>query len=111
MTRGGHARLYINDGYVGEVLVQGAEDSWSHGEFRPAQGFAAFAPLFGRWSLAMHSGGAYEPLVHWASDELRQVECNIDRLHAKLYFAESGRWVRCSQLNIDGPLIEWKVMT
>jgi hypothetical protein len=39
---------------------------------------------------------------------LRQVEQTIDFLHAKIFFPETKVWQRVSQLNIDGPLIEWK---
>jgi hypothetical protein len=45
-----------------------------------------------------------------AGGELRRVECTIDRLHARPHVEDSDRWVGCAQLNIDGPLIEWKVM-
>jgi hypothetical protein len=108
MSVRGHAELYINDRRVGAVEVQRTEGSWSHGTFRPNEAFGPFAPLFGRWSLLMHADGEYERLSRAAGEELREVECEIDRLHAKLRFAESGRTVRCAQLNIDGVLIEWK---
>ena len=103
-----HATLYINDAPVGEVVVKRVGASWSHGDFRPNKAFTRFAPLFGEWSLLMHADGAYERLSKAASDELRQVEFQLDRLHAKLQFPESGEWVSCSQLNIDGEMIEWK---
>ena len=108
MTRRVHAKLFINDEPVGEVFVQGTEDSWSHGRFHADQAFAKFAPLFGRWSLMMHVDGAYVPLSEAASDELRRIEIEIDRLRAKLHFADADAWVTCRQLNIDGQLIEWK---
>ena len=108
MIRPEQAKLFINDEPVGDVIVQGTEDSWSHGRFHANDAFARFAPLFGRWSLLMHADGTYEPLSEAASDELREMEIEIDRLRAKLHFADIDRWVNCSQLNIDGPLIEWK---
>ena len=108
MIRRGHAKLYINDDYVGDVAVQGTEDSWSHGNFRPQPQFTKYAPLFGRWSLMMHADGPNEPISQPARDELRSIEFKIDRLAARLHFIESDTWVPCSQLNIDGRLIEWK---
>jgi hypothetical protein len=110
-TRKRYAKLYINDDYVGDVVVQGCEGSWSHGQFSAQQTFQKFAPLFGQWSLLMHADGAYEPLSRAASDALRRVEFRIDRLSAKLFFERTGKWVTCAQLNIDGPLIEWKRRT
>ena len=109
LGRASDATLFINEQVVGDIVVQGTEDSWSHGLFHPGAAFMKFAPLFAQWSLMMHVDGAYEPLSPAASDELRQVEAEIDRLRAKLLFAASGHWVTCAQLNIDGPLIEWKV--
>ena len=103
-----HATLYINGQLVGDVVAKRLGASWSHGDFRPNAAFARFAPLFGEWSLLMHADGAYERLSKAASDELRQVEFELDRLHAKQRFVESGEWVSCSQLNIDGEMIEWK---
>jgi hypothetical protein len=102
------ARLYINDDHVGDVIVQGTDGSWSYGEFQPRQAFAPFAPLFGEWSFMMHACGAYQPLDDAVRAELRRVECGIDRLQARLDFRD--RCVTCVQLNIDGPLIEWKSM-
>src|SRR5688500_6078377 len=106
MTRRGQAKLYIDDDYVGDVVLQGMEDSWSHGEFQPGPAFAKFAPLFVRWSAVMHAGGAYEPISEAASTELRRVEYGLDRLRSALHFEDTGRWVRCAQLNIDRPMIE-----
>src|SRR5687768_9637250 len=99
-----HAQLIIANESVGERT----RDSWSHGQFHPKEPFAKFAALFGQWSLIVHADGVYEPLSDAASDELREIEFDIDRLRAKLHFVESGEWVACSQLNIDGPLIDWK---
>ena len=108
MSQRGRAKLFINDIEVGDVAMQGSEDSWSHGCFHPNTAFAQFALLFGRWSLFMHVDGEYEPLSEAASSELRQTEYAIDRLQAKLLFHESHEWMPCTQLNIDGELIEWK---
>jgi hypothetical protein len=106
----GDAALYLNDERVGDVVVQRTEDSWSHGTFSPGEGFAKYAPVFGRWSLLMHADGGGERLSAAASEELRRTEYEIDRLRAKLKFEEDGEWVNCAQLNIDGPLIEWKTV-
>jgi hypothetical protein len=43
-----------------------------------------------------------------ASEELRKLEYDIDRIHAKLLLVGQGEWRNISQLNIDGELIEWK---
>ena len=56
------AELFINGELVGNILVQGTEDSWSHGRFRPEAAFSRYAPLFGRWSLLLHADGPYERL-------------------------------------------------
>jgi hypothetical protein len=39
---------------------------------------------------------------------LRRVEYLIDRLDARLLLADSGKWRRIAELNIDGPLVEWR---
>src|SRR4051794_35793496 len=108
MRAGEQAELFLNDTCVGIVCFQRSEDSWSHGNFEPNGDFAKFAPLFGRWSLLMHADGEFERQSRAAGEELRAVECEIDRLAAKLHFADTDEWVSCAQLNIDGPLIEWK---
>ena len=103
--------LYLNDEPVGDVVVLRTEDSWSHGTFLPGEGFSKYAPVFGRWSLLMHAdAGGGERLSAAASEELRRTEYEIDRLRAKLHFRGKGEWVTCAQLNIDGPLIEWKTV-
>ena len=102
------AKLYINGEPVGEVLVQRTGASWSHGQFRPEKAFSRFAPLFGRWALLMQGGGNCARLDRAAGENLRKAELEIDRLHAKLHLLEGDEWVTCSQLNIDGPMIEWK---
>jgi hypothetical protein len=83
------------------------------GEFSPGHNFSSFAPRFGAWSLLMHADdGPVDPahgrLSEAASEELREAEWEIDRLHAKLYLDGPQEWRKISQLNIDGPLIEWK---
>ena len=101
------ARLYLNDTEVGTIRVRGWDDSWGFGECAPGDAFAQFAPHFGRWSLLMHADGD-ERLSQAASDELREAECAIDRIHAKLHLSKAGRWRTITQLNIDGSLVEWK---
>ena len=102
------ARLYLNDTEVGMINVRGWDDSWGFGEFLPGDAFSSFAPHFGRWSLLMHADDGAERLSRAASEELRDAEVAIDRLHAKLYLSKVGRWRTISQLNIDGRLVEWK---
>jgi hypothetical protein len=105
------ARLFLNDRDVGRVKITGWDGSWGFGEFTPAEGFARFAPCFGAWSLLMHADAGRDGtrrLSREAAEELREAECRIDRIHAKLFLAGLQEWRTISQLNIDGPLIEWK---
>jgi hypothetical protein len=103
-----NARLFINGKDVGTVLIKSLADSWGFGEFTPDPSFAEFAPIFGKWSLLMHADDGEKRLSEVASDELRAAEFAIDQLRAKLLL-ENGQWVDVAQLNIDGPLVEWKV--
>jgi hypothetical protein len=102
------ARLVINGKDVGQVLIKSLADSWGFGDFSPAAAFAEFAPVFGKWSLLMHADDGEKRLSEEASDELRAAEFAIDQLRAKLQL-ENCQWMDVAQLNIDGPLIEWKV--
>jgi hypothetical protein len=103
----GEAILYLNDKYVGRVKVHGWETSWGYGDFEPNEDFAPFAPIFGRWSLLMHEDEG-ERLTPDASEELQQAEVVLDTLRARLHFAAVDEWMELGQVNIDGPLIEWK---
>jgi hypothetical protein len=100
--------LYLDDTFVGRVTVKGEDSSWHFGEFEPHADFAAFAPLFGAWSLLMHADEDADRLSSAASDELREVEQAIDRLHARLRLVDTGEWKDLKQVNIDGELIDWK---
>jgi hypothetical protein len=102
------ARLYINDQAVGEVTVQRRGASWSHGQFVPGSAFEKFAPLFGRWARLIHDDGKYAALSEEVSEGLRHIEFDMDRLHAKVHLISTDEWVMCTQLNIDGSMIEWK---
>ena len=102
------ARLYLDDVFVGTVTLRGAEHSWRYGTFRPGEGFAAFATLFGRWSLLIHADDRSDRLSPAAAEELRDVEYAIDHVRAMLYWPGLDQWVPVLQLNIDGELIEWK---
>ena len=105
------ATLFINGKQVGAVLVKSLADSWGFGEFSPNPAFAEFASLFGNWSLLMHADDGEKKLSEAASDELRRIEYELDSLHAKLFLDGVSEWLDLTQLNIDGPLIEWKVTT
>lgn len=100
--------LYLDDTLVGRVIVKGGDSSWYFGEFQPLDAFAAFAPLFGRWSLLMHADEDADRLSTAASEELREVEQAIDRVRARLRIIDTGEWKDLTQLNIDGELIDWK---
>jgi hypothetical protein len=104
---GAKAKLLINGKQVGTVTVQGRGKAWSHGRFEPEpDSFAEFAPIFGRWSILMHAD-EQSVLSEAASEELRATENELDRLHAELYFPDLQESHHCTQLNIDGELIEW----
>ena len=105
----GSARLFLNDREVGSVRVNGWDDAWGFGEFAPGEGFAPFATRFGAWSLLMHADDEADGrLSDAAAEALRQVEYDIDRIHARLFLVGQREWRKISQLNIDGPLIEWR---
>ena len=110
MTRKRLAKLLINGKHVGQVDVRSVADSWGFGEFTPNAGFAEFAPVFGNWSLLMHADDDESKLTPAASDELRRAEYAIDALRAQLVFDNPPESHDVRQLNIDGPLIEWKVV-
>ena len=102
------AHLYLNGKQVGLIQVRGSDNSWAYGEFVPGEAFVEFAPMFGQWSLLMHFDGDEEPLSEAAAEELRRAEYAIDSLKARIFFPETGQWHAASQVNIDGPMIEWK---
>jgi hypothetical protein len=103
-----YADLYLNGQPVGRVRLKHGDHSWHFGEFEPDERFTQFAALFGRWSLLMHADEDADRLTTAASEELREIEMEIDRLRAKLHFPETDRWTTLDQLNIDGELIDWK---
>jgi hypothetical protein len=104
------ARLLLNDKDVGRVVVQSFADSWGFGQFEPSAAFTEFATIFGNWSLLMHADDDESKLTSAASEELRRAEYQIDSLRAELLIDSTGEDVEINQLNIDGPLIEWKVV-
>ena len=103
-------RLQLKGVDVGSIVIRGGDTSWGFGEFTPLPAFDQFANVFGRWSLLMHAENAGERLSEAASEELRQAEYAIDNLRAALHIdgTQERRFLR--QINIDGPLIEWKEM-
>jgi hypothetical protein len=100
--------LYLNGVSVGIVASEGTTDSWFYGKFTPGQKFEAFAPLFGVWSLLIHEDNGHDQAPPEALDELAKAEVAIDRIRAELHWQDSSEHTRIAQLNIDGPLIEWK---
>ena len=104
------ARLVINGKDAGRVTVRSFADSWGFGEFEPDAAFAEFAPLFGNWSLLIHADHDEDRLSPAASEELRRAELALDlRLRCKLVFDDDDEVLDLTQLNIDGPLIDWKI--
>jgi len=99
-------RLILNGLDVGKVEVLCDDGPWRFGRFEPGENFGDFAPFFGRWSLLMHADDDRRRLTREAAIELREIESEIDGLHAALQ--DNGRPAfEIRQLNIDGPLIEW----
>jgi len=103
-----HARLYLNDHDVGIVEVKGWDHAWGFGEFAAGDAFERYARHFGDWSRLIHAPHEDDRLTDADKAALRQVEYEIDRLHAKLFLVESNEWRPISELNIDGPLVEWR---
>ena len=108
ILRGTAARLLLNGKDVGAITIRGSDNAWSYGDFTPAEAFGEFATVFGQWSLLMHADGDASPLSRPASDELRRMEYLLDSLRAKILILDTGEIRRAAQVNIDGPLIEWK---
>jgi hypothetical protein len=104
------AKLFINSKEIGTVVLKSLADSWGFGDFTPNDAFAEVAPIFGNWSLLMHADDGERKLSEAASEELRAAEYAIDSLRCKLHLQAEDEWVDLGQVNIDGPLIEWKVM-
>ena len=102
------ARLYLDDVEVGAVHVHSFDDAWGFGDFVPEPGYALFAPHFQRWSQLMHADAVGDPVCTETSEALREVECAIDSIGAKLYLVNADEWRTITQLNIDGSLIEWR---
>jgi hypothetical protein len=107
--QGKHLRLQLNGIEVGTILVRGGDASWGFGDFTPLPAFADFATVFGRWSLLMHADDPGERLSREAGDALREAENAIDAIHAALCSESMEQSHPLAQVNIDGPLIEWKV--
>lgn len=100
-------RLHLEGKDVGSIVVGGNDSAWTYGQFTPAEGFAAFASLFGRWSLIMHEDED-RPLHPSAQEVLNDAERRMDSLHAKIYFLEQDVWQRVRQISIDGNDVEWR---
>lgn len=107
--RGKQVRLHLNGVDVGNVVVRGGDTSWGFGEFTPAPTFSTFANIFGRWSLLMHADDPGEKLSRETSDALREAENAIDSIRAALCGDSPDDSHPLAQVNIDGPLIEWKM--
>lgn len=103
-----NARLFLNDHDVGVVEVKGWDDAWGFGDFAPGEAFDRYAQHFRSWSELLHADHADHRLTDADRDALRRVEYEIDRLHVKLFLVEAKEWRQVAQVNIDGPLIEWR---
>lgn len=107
LQRDAKVDLFLRDTHVGVVTVQGKRDNWTFGRFEPNGAFRPFALVFSGWSMLLHED-EHEHLSRALSDELREAERRIDALRARLRVAETGQWLGTVEVNIDGPLIEWK---
>jgi hypothetical protein len=106
---GMRGHLHLDGREVGVIVVSGCDAALNYGRFSPAEGFADFANLFGRWSLLMHEDED-RPLHPTAQQALSDLERAMDRLHAKIYFPERDVWQKVRQINIDGNDVEWRVV-
>ena len=102
------ARLFLNDVDVGAVHVKCWDDAWGFGEFVPGEAFARYARHFGTWSRLMHAERPDDCLSDADRKALREVEYEIDRIRARLFLGDSREWRPIAQINIDGPLVEWR---
>jgi hypothetical protein len=99
-------QLYLDGTLVGDVAISGWHGSWGFGDFTPRPGYARFAPIFDEWSRLMHADKGRLSREH--AGKLREVECRMYELHAKLWIVQERRWRQIAILTIDGGLIEWK---
>jgi hypothetical protein len=102
--------LYLNGVAVGTVSSEGITDSWAYGKFEPGNRFEDFAAFFGAWSLLIHEDNEAHVTPREALEELAIAEAAIDSIRAELRWSDAKEPTRIVQLNIDGPLIEWKTL-
>lgn len=98
--------LYLDGTLVGDVAISGWHGAWGFGDFMPRAAFARFAPVFDEWSRLMHADKG--PLSREHAGQLRELECRMYGMHAKLWIVQERRWRHIAILNIDGGMIEWK---
>ena len=105
-----YMQLYIGGKPVGEIEVSRSADSWYFGNFQPAGSFSEFAPLFGEWSLLIHADED-DPVVSINCPRREaKSEKAIDALRAELVLPATGQHLPVDQLNIDGDMIEIKLI-
>jgi hypothetical protein len=81
--------------------------SCAFGEFGISP-LAAFAPVFAKWALLMHSEADDGRLSTTVSDKSRASECEPDALRASLVLDNPEEQHQFGSLKVDGYLIEWK---
>jgi hypothetical protein len=101
-------QLFLNGKNVGSAVVHRHDHGWHFGDFTPAPAFSEFAPLYGQWSLLMHADDDRDLLSPAASEELRRTEIAMDRIQARIFVPAVDQWHTAVEINIDGPLIEWR---
>jgi hypothetical protein len=106
--RSGSAILLLNGQEVGTVHASGGDTSWGFGTFFPNPAFSQYAPIFGNWSLLMHSDNDTDRLSPDTIEELARAEAMLDTIKAELIFLEDQQHVDVAQLTIDRDLLEWK---
>ena len=104
---GAVATLYLNGAAAGTVKVTGHDTSWGFGRFTPGEGFTPFATAYELWSLLLHDDGDGGRLDRRTAADLAVIENAMDRIKARLFFADKGSWLDVVQLNVDGDLVEW----
>ena len=108
MTGNKTARLFLGRHDVGQIEIKGFDDSWGFGEFSPGESFGRYARHFGDWARLLHTPHPDDRLSEADKDALRKVEYEIDRMRARLFLVETNEWRPVAELNIDGPLVEWR---
>jgi hypothetical protein len=108
LAPGTAVQVFLDGKNVGSAIIRGHDHGWYFGDFTPAPTFSEFAPFYGQWSLLMHADDDREQISPEASEELRRTEIAMDRIRARIFVPACEQWCDAVEINIDGPLIEWR---